>query len=174
MVPAGEGFFECRSRRLAGALYRFRLGGLDFPDPASRGQEKDVDWLEPRRRPRSALPGAAIRPWHEAVIAEVHVGTATEEGTFARCRKARPLRPLGFTAIEIMPVADFLGARNWGYDGVLPFAPDRSLWPPGGLRALVDAAHERGLVSPRRRLQPLRPDGNYLHRYTPALLPRAS
>ena len=86
----------------------------------------------------------ARRPWHEAVLYELHVGTFTPEGTF-RAAIGAPghLVELGVTAIELMPVADFPGARNWGYDGVFPSRRIRATARPEDLKALVDAAHAR-------------------------------
>ena len=154
-----------------GQLYRFLIDGqLEVPDPASRFNPRDVQGpsmvVDPRRYAWSDTHWQG-RPWHEAVIYEVHVGTYTEEGTF-RALEARldQLEELGITAIELMPIADFPGAHNWGYDGVLPFAPDARYGTPEDLKRLVDAAH-------RRRLMVLLdvvynhfgPEGNYLHAY---------
>src|SRR5690606_25905526 len=86
-------------------------------------------------------------PRGEIVIYELHTGTFTPEGTFAGVRDRLPvLRDLGVTAIELMPVADFPGARNWGYDGVALYAPSRAYGTPDDLRALVDRAHALGLA----------------------------
>ena len=130
-----------------GQLYRFRIGDLEVPDPASRAQADDVEgWSRvvgplPPPRPR------AIRPWPEAIIAEVHVGTATPRGSFDALREVLPeYVAAGYTALELMPVADFPGRWNWGYDGVMPFAPDTAYGTPEALRALVDAAHDAGLA----------------------------
>jgi maltooligosyltrehalose trehalohydrolase len=168
MERAEEGFFHCSVPGvMPGALYRFRADGVDVPDPASRGQDKDADGWSVVAAPMPPGRNAAIRPWHEAVIAEVHVGAATEEGTFAAlARRLDHWAMSGFTALEIMPVADFMGARNWGYDGVLPFAPDRAYGPPEDLRALVDAAHLRGLAIVLDVVyNHFGPSGNYLHHY---------
>jgi maltooligosyltrehalose trehalohydrolase len=90
-------------------------------------------------------PTGAGGPWEEAVICELHIGTFTPEGTFrAAIDRLDALADTGFTAIEIMPVAQFAGDRGWGYDGVLPYAPHPAYGTPDDLRALVDAAHARG------------------------------
>jgi malto-oligosyltrehalose trehalohydrolase len=109
------------------------------------------------------------RPWEEAVIYELHVGTFTPEGTFRGVeQKLDYLRSLGVTAIELMPVADFPGARNWGYDGVMPFAPDSSYGRPEDLKQLVQAAHARGLMIFLDVVyNHFGPEGNYLHQYAP-------
>lgn len=148
MAPSGEGFFEIFVPEAGpGDLYKFRIGDLDVPDPASRAQEKDADgWSlvvprfpPPRRR--------ALRPWREAVMAEVHVGAASPQGTFlGLIPKLRHFAEAGFTVLELMPVNEFMGRRNWGYDGVLLFAPDTSYGTPSELRQLIDAAHDHGLA----------------------------
>lgn len=156
-----------------GALYHYVLAsGLHVPDPASRFQPQDVhgpseviapdgyDWQDADWRGR---------PWAEAVIYELHIGTFTAEGTFrAAIGKLDHLAGLGVTVIEIMPVSDFPGTRNWGYDGVLPFAPDSSYGRPEDLKALVDAAHARGIsVMLDVVYNHFGPDGNYLPVYAP-------
>ena len=154
----------------AGDRYHYRVGDLAVPDPASRCQESDVhgasvvvdpdayDW---RHRDWKG------RPWEEAVICEVHVGAATPEGTFdALRRKLQHYVDLGVTAIELLPVADFAGQRNWGYDGVLLFAPDRSYGSPDDLRRLIDEAHSLGLqVFIDVVYNHFGPNGNYLGVY---------
>ena len=156
-----------------GTLYHYRLdGGLIVPDPASRANPQDV------HGPSQVVDATAFiwqddtwqgRPWHEAVIYELHMGTFTEEGTFAAAiQRFDYLVDLGITAIELMPVADFPGTRNWGYDGVLLFAPDSSYGTPDELKALVQAAHARGLMVLLDVVyNHFGPDGNYLHAYAP-------
>jgi malto-oligosyltrehalose trehalohydrolase len=156
-----------------GTRYAFRIGGeRSVPDPASRCNPDDVhapsmvvdplafDWHD---------DGWRGRPWHEAVLYELHVGTFTRDGTFgAAIERLDHLADLGITAIELMPVADFPGARNWGYDGVLPFAPDASYGRPEDLKALVQAAHARGLMVLLDVVyNHFGPEGNYLHLYAP-------
>lgn len=158
----------------AGDCYRFRIDGeLSVPDPVSRFQPEDV------HGPSQVIDPAAFawqdddwhgRPWSEAVIYELHVGTYTPDGTFAGVeRHLDHLARLGVTAVELMPVADFPGQRNWGYDGVLPFAPDSRYGRPEALKSLVQAAHARGLMMLLDVVyNHFGPEGNYLHRYAPA------
>ena len=105
------------------------------------------------------------RPWEEAVVYELHIGAFTPEGTFrAAIGKLDHLVALGVTAIEIMPIGDFPGRRNWGYDGVLPYAPDASYGRPEDLKALVEAAHARGLMVLLDVVyNHFGPEGAYLH-----------
>src|SRR4029453_16058997 len=109
------------------------------------------------------------RPWEEAVIYELHVGSFTPEGSYdGVATRLDHLIELGATALELMPVADFPGKRNWGYDGVLPFAPDRAYGSPDDLKALVDAAHDHGLMIFLDVVyNHFGPDGNYLASYAP-------
>ncbi|MGI4756153.1 MAG: malto-oligosyltrehalose trehalohydrolase, partial [Janthinobacterium lividum] len=144
------------------------------PDPASRFQPDDVHGPSEVIDPSSyAWHDTAWqnRPWSEAVLYELHVGTFTEAGTFrAAIEKLDYLAALGITAIEIMPVADFAGKRNWGYDGVLLYAPDSSYGRPEDLKALVDAAHARGLMVLLDVVyNHFGPDGNYLPTYAPQI-----
>lgn len=154
----------------AGTLYMFRLDGhRDRPDPASRHQPAGVhgpsmvvdpawNWTDDHWR--------GVPP-ENLIIYELHVGTATEAGTFDALIERFPgLRELGITAIEIMPVADFPGERNWGYDGVDLYAPARAYGGATGLKRLVDAAHAEGLaVLLDVVYNHLGPSGNYLREY---------
>jgi malto-oligosyltrehalose trehalohydrolase len=170
MKALGNGWFEAEGPAPAGARYRYRLAdGLAVPDPASRAQADDV------HGPSLVIdPGSYRwrhddwrgRPWHETVLYELHVGTF---GGFAGVQAALPaLAELGVTAIELMPINDFPGTRNWGYDGVLPFAPDRSYGTPDELKALVDSAHGLGLMMFLDVVyNHFGPDGNYLSAYAP-------
>jgi maltooligosyltrehalose trehalohydrolase len=174
MEPRDQGWFELATDAAdAGTQYRFRIdGGQEVPDPASRFQPEDVhgpsevidptafDWQE---------DGWHGRPWDEAVIYELHVGTFTPAGTFsAVAERLDYLADLGITAIELMPVADFPGKRNWGYDGVLPFAPDSAYGRPEDLKALVQRAHDRGLIVFLDVVyNHFGPEGNYLNSYAP-------
>jgi maltooligosyltrehalose trehalohydrolase len=153
--------------------YRFELpDGAAVPDPASRFNPEDVHGpsvvIDPRRYAWNdgAWRG---RPWEEAVVYELHIGAFTAEGTFNAAReRLGELAELGVTAIELMPLADFPGQRNWGYDGVLHFAPDASYGTPDELKALVDAAHGLGLmVLIDVVYNHFGPEGNYLHGYCP-------
>ncbi len=157
-----------------GTLYRYRLDGEGpFPDPASRFQPEGVHGPS-----RLVDPGAfewSDRGWtgiglEDLVVYEMHVGTFTPEGTFEATReKLAQLRDLGVTAVELMPVADFPGRWNWGYDGVDLFAPARAYGEPDDLRRLVDAAHGEGLgVLLDVVYNHLGPDGNYLGLYSPS------
>ncbi|MEO8280504.1 MAG: malto-oligosyltrehalose trehalohydrolase, partial [Ideonella sp.] len=154
--------------------YAYRIDGeLQVPDPASRFNPQDVTGasclIDPLsfRWPTQPWTG---RPWHEAVIYELHVGCFTPTGTFAAViDRLDDLLALGVTAIELMPVADFPGRRGWGYDGVLPFAPDASYGTPDDLKRLVVAAHQRGLMVLLDVVyNHFGPEGNYLHAYAPA------
>ena len=157
----------------AGTRYRFRLGDdLLVPDPASRSNPDDVHGASEVVDPQAYVwqdTDWVGRPWHEAVVYELHIGTFTPEGTFAAAQgKLKDLATLGVTAIELMPLADAPGRRNWGYDGVLHFAPEASYGTPDALRALVDHAHSLGLMVLLDVVyNHFGPDGNYLHGYCP-------
>ena len=134
-----------------GSRYWFVLpNGEHLPDPASRYQPLDVagpsEFVDLSRY-RWQCHSWQGRPWHEAVIYELHVGAFTAEGTFgAVIDKLSHLADMGVTALEIMPVNDFPGKFNWGYDGVLHFAPDATYGRPEDLQRLIDAAHQAGLM----------------------------
>jgi len=168
-----EGWHELTLPASAGARYRYRLAdGVAVPDPASRFNPEDVHGASQLVDPHEYLwrdAGWRGRPWEEAVVYELHVGTFTPQGTFAAAReRLADLAALGITAIELMPVADFPGARGWGYDGVLHYAPDASYGTPNDLKALVDAAHGHGLMVLLDVVyNHFGPDGNYLHAYCP-------
>ncbi len=154
-----------------GSRYGYRIdGSLVVPDPASRFQPDDVHGLSQVVDPRSYEWSDTTwtgRPWEETVLYEVHVGTATLEGTYAGLmNKLETLRDLGITAIELMPIAEFPGQRNWGYDGVLPYAPDAAYGTPEDLKRLVERAHELGLMIFLDVVyNHFGPSGNYLHAY---------
>jgi len=175
LAATGGGWFQTAIRDVgAGARYAYRIdGGLLVPDPASRFNPEDVHApsmiVDPLAFTWSELAWCG-RPWEEAVIYELHVGTFTEAGTFlAAIDRLDHLAVLGVTAIELMPVADFPGARNWGYDGVLPYAPDASYGTPEDLKLLVQAAHARGLMVILDVVyNHFGPEGNYLNAYAPA------
>jgi maltooligosyltrehalose trehalohydrolase len=157
----------------AGTLYQYRIDGRQLvPDPASRFQPQDVDGpsevIDPSRYPWKDA-GWKGRRWREAVIYELHVGTFTPEGTYrAAIGKLAHLAEHGITAVELMPLADFAGRRNWGYDGVLPYAPDSAYGRPEDLEALVEAAHAAGLmVFLDVVYNHFGPKGNYLGLYAP-------
>lgn len=153
------------------SLYAYRVNDqLHVPDPASRYQPNDVHGASQVVDPTSFDWGDADwqgRPWHEAVIYELHVGTFTQEGTFSAAKERLDyLVELGVTAIELMPVADFPGARDWGYDGALLFAPDSVYGQPDDLKDLINAAHSKGvMVLLDVVYNHFGPEGNYLHTY---------
>ncbi|WP_017522731.1 malto-oligosyltrehalose trehalohydrolase [Pusillimonas noertemannii] len=170
MTATHDGFHELVCQAPAGTLYRFGLpDGSSVPDPASRMQDGDV-------HDASIVCDSASyswqcghwrgRPWTEAVLYEAHCGLA---GGFDGLRARLPeLARLGITAVELMPVADFPGPRNWGYDGVLPYAPDRAYGTPDDLRRLIDAAHGlHMMVFLDVVYNHFGPDGNYLSSYAP-------
>lgn len=174
MPGQGDGWYESVIPDApAGSRYAYRIDGdLRVPDPASRCNPDDV------HAPSAVVDPEAFvwndrawrgRPWEEAVIYELHVGTFTPEGTFAAViHKLDYLAELGVTALEIMPVADFPGRRNWGYDGVLPYAPDAAYGTPEDLKRLVEAAHSRRLMVLLDVVyNHFGPEGNYLHAYAP-------
>ena len=173
LAPRGDGWFETTLDVGAGTRYAYRIdGGLVVPDPASRSNPDDVHRPSRVEDPHAYEWRDAAwrgRPWDEAVVYELHVGTFTPEGTFAGvARHLQHLRDLGVTTIELMPLADFPGRRNWGYDGVLPFAPEASYGTPEDLKRLVDDAHRVGLMVLLDVVyNHFGPEGNYLHAYAP-------
>jgi maltooligosyltrehalose trehalohydrolase len=155
-----------------GSRYRYRIdNGDERPDPASRHQPEGVhgpsavvdpafDWTD---------RGWIGPPLERYVVYELHVGTFTRDGTFdAATERLDELKDLGVTAVELMPVAQFPGDRNWGYDGVYPFAVQDSYGGPAGLKRFVDAAHRRGLAVVLDVVyNHLGPEGNYLSMFAP-------
>jgi maltooligosyltrehalose trehalohydrolase len=146
-----QGWWSCFvPEAQAGSLYHWRIGqDLLVPDPASR------------QNPRGVFQPSAVvdplqfewdgewkgRPWHEAVLYEMHVGAFTEEGTFlAAAEKLAELAEVGITALQLMPLADFPGRFGWGYDGVLPFAPHCAYGTPDELKHFIQQAHRLGLM----------------------------
>jgi maltooligosyltrehalose trehalohydrolase len=174
MGARNGGWFEHHvAGAAAGTKYQFRVDGkLVVPDPASHFQPSDVNG------PSEVVAHDYTwrcadwkgRPWEETVLLELHVGTFTEAGTYrAVLERLDDIASAGITAIELMPLADFSGARNWGYDGVLLYAPDSSYGRPEDLKALIDAAHERGLmVFLDVVYNHFGPEGNYLPRLAPS------
>src|SRR5262245_62107595 len=176
MQRAAGGFFHGVDDKAApGSRYAFHFGGVDraVPDPASRFNPdgvhepseivdanayewRDVDWQG--------------RPFHDAVIYELHVGTFTPQGTYAAAAERLDyLAALGVTAIELMPLAATPGRWNWGYDGVLPFAPHAPYGRPDDLKRFIDAAHELGLMVLLDVVyNHFGPEGNYLGHYAQA------
>jgi maltooligosyltrehalose trehalohydrolase len=176
MPATGDGWYALALDAIpAGTPYSFRIDdALDVPDPASRYNPRDVHApsvvVDPHafEWPDQEWHG---RPWEEAVIYELHVGAFTPQGTFnAAIERLDYLVRLGITAIEVMPVADFPGKRNWGYDGVLLFAPDAAYGTPESFKRLVAAAHARGLmVFLDVVYNHFGPEGNYFSTYAPQL-----
>jgi len=155
-----------------GNLYFYRLDGQkERPDPASRFQPQGV------RGPSQVV--ASHFAWedshwssislHEYIIYELHVGTFTTEGTFdAAIQHLDEVKELGISAVEIMPVAQFPGNRNWGYDSVYPFAVQNSYGGPEGLKLLVNACHQKGLAVVLDVVyNHLGPEGNYIADFGP-------
>ena len=173
MQPTGAGYYELLLPNVgAGTQYMYRLdGATNRPDPVSRFQPLGVHGP-------TQVVDPAVFSWNDsdwrglaledAVIYELHIGTFTPEGTFdSAIEKLDQLVELGVSAIEIMPVADFPGRWNWGYDGVSLFAPSRAYGGPEALRRLVDAAHKRGLAVVLDVVyNHFGPDGNYLRDFS--------
>ncbi len=174
MEKVERGYWRARSEGVEpGQLYLYRLDDAEErPDPASHHQPEgvhgpsavvahgdfnwtDTDWQCP--------------PLEQHVFYELHVGTFTRGGTFeAIIPRLEQLRDLGITAIELMPVAEFPGDRNWGYDGTYPFSVHAAYGGPDGLKRLVDASHRLGLAVVMDVVyNHLGPEGNYLSRFAP-------
>jgi maltooligosyltrehalose trehalohydrolase len=174
MSPEGDGGFSTHvATAAAGDRYRLRMDDGDpLPDPASRFQPDGVhgpsEIVDPGAFAWSDGAWRGIDP-ATAVFYELHVGTFTPEGTFAGAAlKLRYLKDLGVTVVELMPLADFPGNRNWGYDGVSLFAPARCYGRPDDLRRFVDEAHRIGLaVHLDVVYNHLGPDGAYMRRFAP-------
>ncbi|WP_246721394.1 malto-oligosyltrehalose trehalohydrolase [Rhizobium sp. BK226] len=174
MQAADDGWHRCAvADAHAGTLYRFVLpDGSEVPDPASRFQPQDAHGpsevidLATCRWKTDAWAG---RPWEEMVIYEMHIGCFTPGGSFrAAIERLDHLQQLGVTALQIMPVGEFPGRYGWGYDGVLPYAPDSSYGRPEDFMALVDAAHARGIsVFLDVVYNHFGPDGNFIPSYAP-------
>ncbi|MCB5186746.1 malto-oligosyltrehalose trehalohydrolase [Methylobacillus caricis] len=173
-AEAGSGWFSQEIPANAGTQYRYQIrdkqgAELLVPDPWSRSQLDSVHGnsvvIDPQAYPWRN-PDWQGRPWHETILYEAHVGAL---GGYQGVRARLPqLAAMGFTAIELMPLASFPGGRNWGYDGVLQFAPQFSYGSPDDLKALVDDAHTLGIsVLLDVVYNHFGPDGNYLHHYAP-------
>ncbi|HMC21610.1 MAG TPA: malto-oligosyltrehalose trehalohydrolase [Thermoanaerobaculia bacterium] len=171
MKKNADGYHEATIEARPGTHYSYVLDGVARPDPASRYQpesvhgpsevvSRDFDWHDAQWK------GIALE---DHVLYELHVGTFTPEGTFeAIIAKLDALKDLGITAIELLPIGQFPGTRNWGYDGVYISAAQNSYGGPLGLKRLVDAAHQRGLaVILDVVYNHLGPEGNYLREFGP-------
>ena len=151
LADEGLGVRAARVPAAHGDDYLLVADGTPLPDPCSRWQPEGLRGAEPRASIPSALrwtdegwSGVALR---DAVIYELHVGTFTDEGTFDAVIEHLPaLAQLGVTVVELMPVAEFPGARGWGYDGAYVWSAESSYGGPEGLARLVDAAHANGLA----------------------------
>ena len=174
MTPEPGGYFSHLEADVAeGCRYAFRIDrGPERPDPASRWQPDGIHrpsavvWLDRFEWSEGDWAGIARE---DLVIYELHVGTFTPEGTFdAVIDRLEELRSLGITAIELMPVAQFPGARSWGYDAVHPFAVQNSYGGPRGLQRLINACHRTGLAIILDVVHNhLGPEGNYLAEFGP-------
>ncbi|MBZ5495340.1 MAG: malto-oligosyltrehalose trehalohydrolase [Acidobacteriia bacterium] len=179
MSPEAAGEFTATVPDLAASTdYSFILGdGRERPDPVSRWQPAGVHGPSRVVDPHSFVwsdqdwKGIAFR---QLVIYELHVGTFTPEGTFeAIIPRLHYLRQLGITAVELMPVAEFPGARNWGYDGACLYAPHSAYGGPAGLQRLVDACHRAGLAVVLDVVyNHFGPEGNYLGDFAPIFTAR--
>lgn len=171
MAQTKEGWFELKTYCPAGSLYAYLIDGqLQVPDPASRRQQDSVHGFSVVCDPQSYQWKNNQwygRPWEETVLYEIHAGACG--GYKGVSQQLSDLAQLGITAIELMPVAAFSGTRNWGYDGVLPYAPATCYGSPDELKALIDQAHGLGLmVFMDVVYNHFGPDGNYLHCYASA------
>jgi maltooligosyltrehalose trehalohydrolase len=178
LQPAGEGYHRGTTDRAGpGTRYRYRLHRadgttVDRADPASRHQPDGVHGPSMVDDPAAFAwtdRGFVPRPLHEQVLYELHVGTFSPEGTFdGVVDRLDHLVELGVSTLELLPVAQFPGGRNWGYDGVLPYAVQDTYGGPAGLRRLVDAAHARGLgVVLDVVYNHMGPEGNHLDDFGP-------
>jgi maltooligosyltrehalose trehalohydrolase len=172
MQRGSDGYYSVvDSASAPGTLYKYRFDGNLVPDIASRFQPKGV------HGPSQVMDGRSFAwtdsAWkradlHELVIYELHVGTFTREGTYeAIAARFDHFKKLGVNAIELMPIADFAGDRNWGYDGVSIYAPSRAYGKPDDLRTVINAAHRAGIsVILDVVYNHLGPDGNYMGAYS--------
>ena len=173
MPAVGDGWFELVTKASVGAEYQYTINNRQVvPDPASRFQPAGVHGPSQVVDPRGYEwhdQNWRGRPWEEAVLYEVHVGTFTADGTYAAAEpKLDYLADLGITAIELMPVSSFPGTRNWGYDGVLPYAPTAVYGRPDELKHFIEAAHAKNLmVFLDVVYNHFGPEGNYLSLYAP-------
>ncbi len=173
LVNAGQGYFQAQVEDAGpGTRYLYRLGhNVERPDPASRFQphgvhgpsqiiDRSFSWDDP------CWFGLPLRDY---IVYELHVGTFSRAGTFEAIIPYLPeLKELGITAVELMPVAQFPGTRNWGYDGVLPFAVHNSYGGPEGLKHFVNACHKERLAAILDVVyNHLGPEGNYLADFAP-------
>lgn len=174
MIPEDHGWFQLKTNKARiGSYYRFLIDHqLLVPDPASRFQPYDVhgpsEIINPDEFEWQDQDWHG-RPWEETVLYELHTGTFSEHGTYAGIiEKLDYLEDLGITAIELMPIADFPGRWNWGYDGVYLFAPESHYGRPNHLKAFINSAHQHHLmVFLDVVYSHFGPEGNYIHHYAP-------
>ena len=173
MVAEPDGWFSLTTGKAgAGSRYRYSVDGAPYPDPASRYQPDSVHGASEVIDPAAYEwrdAGWNGRPWHELVIYELHLGAFSERGDFTGAiAHLDHLVELGVTAIELMPIAECPGRRNWGYDGVQWFAPSARYGRPEALKALIDECHARGIaVFLDVVYNHFGPEGNYLHAIAP-------
>ncbi len=179
MGTAGDGWYELTTGEAkAGTRYRYMLpDGSEVPDPASRFQPEDVHGPSEVIEPQAyewRVQNWRGRPWEEAVLYELHVGTFTQEGTFtAALARLDHLQRLGVTAIELMALWDFAGNRNWGYDGVMLYAADSAYGRPEDVKRFVDEAHARGMMVILDVVyNHFGPEGNHIPQYFPQICSR--
>lgn len=171
MKAVDKGWYSLKAPGIHGTLYKFRIdGSLEVPDPASRWQPSGAhgpSMVVDSSRYRWRTKAWTGRPWHEALLYELHIGTFTPEGTFLSAIERLPyLADLGITALEVMPVAQFAGHHNWGYDCVKLFAPQNSYGTPYDFMAFIDACHKHRIqVLLDVVYNHLGPEGNYLGTY---------
>ena len=173
MQTEPEGWFALTTDDArAGSRYRYRVDGAPYPDPASRFQPDGVHGASEIIDPAAYEWRDASwqgRPWRELVIYELHLGAFSDRGDFiGAIEHLDHLAQLGVTAIELMPISECFGRRNWGYDGVQWYAPSRRYGRPDELKQLVDACHARGIaVLLDVVYNHFGPEGNYLHAIAP-------
>jgi malto-oligosyltrehalose trehalohydrolase len=173
MVAEADGWFSLTTGEAPpGSRYRYRVDGSAYPDPASRHQPDGVHGASEVIDPGAYAWRDASwhgRAWHELAIYELHIGTFSETGNFiGAIAHLDHLAKLGITAIELMPIAEFPGRRNWGYDGAQWFAPSSCYGRPEELKALVEECHARGIaVLLDVVYNHFGPEGNYLHAIAP-------
>lgn len=174
MKPIGDGYFSVEVNTPAGSTYKIAVDGSPeaYPDPASHYQPEGVhgpsavvDHQSFQWSDKNWTPPA----FEELILYELHIGTFTDEGTFlGAINMLDHLKETGINAIEIMPVAQFPGERNWGYDGVYPYAVQNSYGGPEGLKQLVNACHEKGIAVLLDVVYNHQgPEGNYIENFAP-------
>jgi malto-oligosyltrehalose trehalohydrolase len=176
MHNSGDGWHELVVEEAGpGTRYRYVLpDGARVPDPASRfaplGVHGPSEVVDPNAFQWSDTEWRG-RPWNEAVLYELHVGTFTREGTFrAAIERLDHLKDLGITAIELMCICAFAGQRSWGYDGVQIYAPDATYGRPEDLKAFINAAHARRIMVILDVVyNHFGPEGNYIPKYFPQI-----